>query len=70
MFLDHRPKDEVAQLVSAKTNGATPLVLACRNGHMDVVEYLVEKCAANVEQPGKERFYSGQDTRNGRFKNG
>ena len=21
---------------------------------MDVVEYLVEKCAANVEQPGKE----------------
>ena len=38
--------------MSAKTNGATPLVLSCRNGHHDVVEYLVDKCCANVEQPG------------------
>jgi len=43
-------------LVSAKTNGATPLVLACRNGHREVVEYLVEKCSANVEQPGERSF--------------
>ena len=52
--MDHRPKDEVHQLVSAKTNGATPLVLACRNGHREVVEYLVSTCNANVEQPGEE----------------
>lgn len=39
-------------LVSAKTSGATPLVIACRNGHYDVAEYLIEKCHADIEQPG------------------
>ena len=53
VFLDHRPRNEVHQLVSARTNGATPLVLSCRNGHKDVVEYLVERCSADVEQAGK-----------------
>jgi len=56
VFLDHRPRQEVHQLVSAQTNGATPLVLSCRNGHKDVVEYLVERCNANVEQPGSVTF--------------
>ena len=53
VFLDHRPRNEVHQLVSARTNGATPLVLSCRNGHKDVVEYLVERCSADVEQAGE-----------------
>jgi len=26
--------------------------MACRNGHYDVAEYLIEKCGADVEQPG------------------
>jgi len=56
VFLDHRPKHEVYQLVSARTNGATPLVLSCRNGHKDVVEYLIERCSADVEQPGSVTF--------------
>jgi ankyrin repeat protein len=56
VFLDHRPRHEVHQLVSARTNGATPLVLSCRNGHKDVVEYLVERCSADVEQPGSVTF--------------
>ena len=56
VFLDHRPRDEVAQLVSARTNGATPLVLSCRNGHKEVVEYLVERCRADVEQAGSVTF--------------
>jgi len=56
VFLDHRPREEVSRLVSAKTNGATPLVLSCRNGHHDVVEYLVDKCCASVEQPGSVTF--------------
>ena len=60
VFLDHRPRHEVHQLVSARTNGATPLVLSCRNGHKDVVEYLVERCNADVEQPGrKDSTYDG-----------
>lgn len=39
-------------LVAAKTSGATPLVIACRNGHYEVAEYLIEKCQAEIEQPG------------------
>lgn len=56
VFLDHRPRHEVHQLVSARTNGATPLVLSCRNGHKEVVEYLIERCSADVEQPGSVTF--------------
>lgn len=56
VFLDHRPKEEVAKLVTAKTNGATPLVLSCRNGHQEVVQYLVDRCEANVEQAGSVTF--------------
>lgn len=32
------------------------MLMACRNGHLDVVEYLVERCDADIEQPG-----SGKD---------
>lgn len=56
VFLEHREKDEVGQLVSAKTHGATPLVMACRNGHYDVAEYLIEKCGADIEQTGTGKF--------------
>lgn len=51
-LLEHREKDEVVKLVSTKSHGTTPLVIACRNGHYDVAEYLIEKCGANVNQPG------------------
>lgn len=50
VFLDHRPKEEVEMLVSATTNGATPLVMASRNGHLEVADYLLEKCHADIEQ--------------------
>lgn len=43
-------------LVTAKTSGATPLVIACRNGHYDVAEYLIEQCNADIEQPGSGEF--------------
>nr|CAD7599736.1 unnamed protein product [Timema genevievae] len=56
VFLDHRTRDEVLMLVAAKTNGATPLVMACRNGHYDVAEYLIERCNADIEQPGSVVF--------------
>ena len=52
MFLDRRPKDEVRLLVSTRTNGATPLVMACRNGHREVAEYLLDRCSADPEQVG------------------
>ncbi|XP_053595910.1 protein fem-1 homolog CG6966 isoform X1 [Microplitis demolitor] len=56
VFLDDREKHDLEQLVGAKTHGATPLVMACRNGHYDVAEYLIEKCGADVEQPGSVVF--------------
>lgn len=56
VFLNQREKHEVEQLVGAKIHGATPLVMACRNGHYDVAEYLIEKCGADVEQPGSVVF--------------
>ncbi|XP_054288429.1 protein fem-1 homolog CG6966 isoform X2 [Macrosteles quadrilineatus] len=56
VFLDHRNREEILMLVGEKTNGATPLVMACRNGHYEVVEYLVEHCNADIEQVGSVVF--------------
>jgi ankyrin repeat protein len=43
-------------LVSSKTGGCTPLLIACRNGHYDVVQYLLKRCHADVEQSGSVIF--------------
>jgi len=48
-------------LVAAKTSGATPLVMACRNGHFEVAEYLIEHCGADVEQPGSGEVFLLKD---------
>ena len=50
LFLDHRTPEQMSELVHAKTDGATPLIAACRNGHHPVVEYLIETCKADIEQ--------------------
>lgn len=56
IFLDHKSKDVVKQLVQSKTNGATPLIMAARNGHFEVAKYLIEQCGADLEQPGSVTF--------------
>lgn len=43
-------------LLSAKTGGATPLVIACRNGHFEVVHFLLNKFHSDVEQSGSVMF--------------
>ena len=57
MYLHSWRSDELSMLVGAKTTGATPLVIACRNGHYDVAEYLIERCKADIEQPGSGNIF-------------
>lgn len=54
-------------LVSSKTGGCTPLLIACRNGHYDVVQYLLKRCQADVEQCGSVIF-DGETIDNGKIK--
>ncbi|XP_066963868.1 protein fem-1 homolog C isoform X1 [Macrobrachium rosenbergii] len=56
MLLDLRSRSEVARVVSARTNGATPLVMAAKHGHKNCVEYLVGRCDADIEQVGSVVF--------------
>lgn len=55
-YLHGREATEIEQLVSARTNGATPLVIAARNGHYEIVYYLLNKTHANCEQTGSVIF--------------
>ena len=43
-------------IVNEIIDGATPLIAACRNGHLPVVVYLVESCYADIEQVGTVQF--------------
>ena len=55
-YLNRRNKEERKSIVSCKYNGATSLIMACRNGHFEVVEYVVEYCMASLEQTGLVNF--------------
>jgi len=44
--------NERKDVVSGVSNGCAPLFLACKNGSADVVEYLISKCNAPIEQKG------------------
>ncbi|CAG0898163.1 unnamed protein product [Darwinula stevensoni] len=55
-FLEHRPSTEVHELLRTRIQGATPLLVACRNGHFQVAEYLITKCKADIELTGSVNF--------------
>ncbi|XP_076443656.1 protein fem-1 homolog A-like [Babylonia areolata] len=40
--------------------GSTPLILACKNGHLELVKFMVEDCGVNISQTGSVRF-DGED---------
>ncbi|XP_032821158.2 protein fem-1 homolog C-like [Petromyzon marinus] len=55
-LLRHKAPEELRGLVTEKTGGSTPLLIAARYGHLDVVLYLVEHCNANIELGGSVNF--------------
>ncbi|NP_937788.2 protein fem-1 homolog C [Danio rerio] len=55
-LLENKSDREVLKLMAEKTNGATPLLMASRYGHLELVEFLMECCCAPVELGGSVNF--------------
>jgi len=48
--------NQVKALTSAKIEGSTPLISAAREGHVEVVKYLITKCHTDMQQCGSVVF--------------
>ncbi|XP_022381402.1 protein fem-1 homolog A isoform X2 [Enhydra lutris kenyoni] len=55
-LLSGRSREELDELTGEVPGGGTPLLIAARYGHLDVVEYLVDRCGASVEAGGSVHF--------------
>lgn len=55
-LLSGRGREELDELTGEVAAGGTPLLIAARYGHLDVVEYLVDRCGASVEAGGSVHF--------------
>lgn len=50
--LEKLTREERRELVSRVKEGCTPLFISCKKGNVEIVEYLIEECDADVEQKG------------------
>ena len=52
--LERLEKAERKDLVSivSRSDGCAPLFVACKKGNLEIVEYLIETCGADIEQKG------------------
>ncbi|XP_070347862.1 protein fem-1 homolog A [Equus asinus] len=55
-LLSGRSREELEELTGEVAGEGTPLLIAARHGHLDVVEYLVDRCGASVEAGGSVHF--------------
>ncbi|XP_031787404.1 protein fem-1 homolog C isoform X1 [Nasonia vitripennis] len=44
--------DDLKDLVSRTKDGCAPLFIACKRGHVEIVDYLIKVCHADIEQRG------------------
>ncbi|XP_040846595.1 protein fem-1 homolog A isoform X2 [Ochotona curzoniae] len=51
-----RSREELDEVLGEAACGGTPLLIAARYGHLEVVEYLVDRCGASVEAGGSVHF--------------
>jgi ankyrin repeat protein len=54
--LSSKSESQLKALTSTKVGGSTPLICASREGHLDVVRYLIVKCHADMKQCGSVVF--------------
>ncbi|KAJ8374510.1 hypothetical protein SKAU_G00050900 [Synaphobranchus kaupii] len=52
----NKSPQELEALAEEKTQGGTPLLIASRHGHLEVVDYLLQHCKANAELGGSVNF--------------
>ena len=48
------------ELASRKMEGCSPFFTACRKGNVEIVEYLISICKANVEDKGEYKVQDDQ----------
>lgn len=51
--LEKYKKDVRREIVSRMKDGCAPLFIACKRGNVEIVEYLITVCGADIEQRGK-----------------
>ena len=52
ILINQLQPDQVSEIVNTKTSGATPLLMACRNGYLEITKFLVLSCQADIELSG------------------
>ena len=50
--LERLSKEERKELVSRIKEGCSPLFVSCKKGNVEIVDFLIEECGADVEQKG------------------
>jgi hypothetical protein len=51
--LDKSERKEIVGMISRdRQDGCAPLFIACKKGNLEIVEYLIDTCGADVEQKG------------------